>query len=640
MSKAQPTQIEKLIHKIFVDLDVPSVLSDGEGNILWFNKSFNSFFHNNNKQLKKIDEICSCDAIVLLAASKLEADRFIISSFRIDEKNILLMIENKPEADFQISFSDFQKDFEKVFKSLLSAEDRGQLYNDFLSTLLVNTYSDVSILIVLKEKQQEFFFYDPYELLNETDKVETSVAVNIPFLQKWFEVHNTPLVPEATTAQLFADFKNTLGMGVICFAPVIYDGKLLAIDCVAKNGNHYSENELKIAGYFSNFLSYGINAFNTRELNKQFHEKLAHQQKLETIGKLASGVAHDFSNILSTIFGSVAILKKKAGGETEFLRLIDNIETSAARAKELTKGLLSYGKPPGKNKEVVHPESIVEEIVRVVQQTFPKRIQLELDVADNLCEIYANSTQIYQVALNLVVNARDAIEGDGIISIKVENFSLATLHDPVYYFLSPGKYLRFSVTDTGKGISPENLNKIFDPYFSTKESEGGTGLGLYVSFGIIKSHDGYLDVHSDVGRETRFDIYLPAYEPAKTETSKDGEKIILLADDEVLLQDLLAEILESYNYTVVKVQDGKEVLRVLTEEIKIDLLILDYNMPVMDGVKCLQEIRKLGIDIPVIFSTGSLGIAERADLSTLNINALLAKPYDFNSMLTMIRELI
>lgn len=630
----------QLIHKVFVDLEIPSLICDAEGNILWVNKSFNSLFHLGKDQLKNVKELCDCEVSELLNSKKSDYDKFVISSLQLDEKNYLLVIENKAEVEFQLSFETFQKDFEKVFKSLLSAESREQLYNDFLSTLLVDTYSDISMLIILKEKQKEFFFYDPYELLNETDKVETSVAVNIPFLIKWFEVHNSPLIPDGTTSQLFKEFKNTVAMNVICFAPVIYDGNLLALAIVAKNGNRYSESELKIAGYFSNFLSYGINAFNSRELNSQFQEKLAHQQKLETIGKLASGVAHDFSNILSTIFGSVAILKKKAGAEAELLRLIDNIEVSAARAKELTKGLLTYGKPPSKNKDIVYPESIVEEIMRVVQQTFPARIKLEVNVDDNVFDIFANSTQIYQVILNLIMNAKDAVEGNGVITLSIKNFIHSTLHDPVYYYLNTGKYVKFTVSDTGKGISTENINKIFDPYFSTKDAEGGTGLGLYVSFGIVKAHEGYFDVHSEVDKGTRFDIYLPAYEPERSEPSRDGEKIILLADDEILLQDLLAEILESYNYTVVKVQDGKEVLRVLTEEIKIDLLILDFNMPEMNGIDCLAEIRKLGIDVPVIFSTGSLGIAEKTDLSPLRINAMLAKPYDFNSMLSLIKELI
>lgn len=639
-NKQSQNQTEQLVHKIFVDLEIPSVICDEEGKIIWFNKSFNSYFHDEKNQLKNVTEICSCELNELLNANRFNADKFIISTFPFEQKKYLLTIENRLKSDFELSFSTFQKDFEKIFKSLLSAESKEQLYNDFLSTLLVNTYSDISLLIILRDKQKEFFFYDPYELLNETDKVETSVAVNIPFLIKWFEVHNSPLIPEGTTAQLFKELKNSLAMGIICFAPVLYDDKLLAIACIAKNGDVYSDSELKIAGYFSSFLSYGINAFSSRELNNQFQEKLAHQQKLETIGKLASGVAHDFSNILSTIFGSVAILKKKAGTETELLRLIDNIEVSAARAKELTKGLLTYGKPPGKNKEVIHPEPIVEEIVRVVQQTFPARIRFEVNVDENLFDLFANSTQIYQVILNLVVNARDAIEGDGTIILSVSNFIHSTVQDPVYYFLNPGKYVRFSVVDSGKGISSENLNKIFDPYFSTKETEGGTGLGLYVSFGIVKAHEGFFDVQSETGKGTHFDIFLPAYEAAKTQTSRDGEKIILLADDEILLLDLLAEILESYDYTVVKVQNGKEVLRVLTEEIKIDLLIIDYNMPEMDGIVCLREIRKLGIDIPVIFSTGSLGITKEVDLSPLKINALLAKPYDFNSMLSLIKDLI
>jgi CheY-like chemotaxis protein len=200
--------------------------------------------------------------------------------------------------------------------------------------------------------------------------------------------------------------------------------------------------------------------------------------------------------------------------------------------------------------------------------------------------------------------------------------------------------LYFSVSDSGTGIKEENLQRIFDPYFSTKEKETGSGLGLYVAYGIIKAHQGHIDVTSAENEGTTFEVFIPAYEPASFEKSAFSNKIILLADDEIMLRDLLAELLESSDYSVIRVQSGVEALKVLTEEIKVDLLIIDYNMPEMNGIECLKKIKELGIRMPVILSSGSLSFAEDLDMQELGVSSLLTKPYEFDTMLTTIQKLI
>jgi len=206
--------------------------------------------------------------------------------------------------------------------------------------------------------------------------------------------------------------------------------------------------------------------------------------------------------------------------------------------------------------------------------------------------------------------------------------------------LNIGNYVRFSVKDSGAGIEEKNLTKIFDPYFSTKSKDTGSGLGLYVSYGIIKAHNGFIDVSSKLGTGTTFDVYIPAFEPPKEIKAEPSEKIILLADDEVMLGDLLAELLETNGYSVIKVTSGKEVLRILTEEIKVDLAIVDYNMPEMSGLETIAEIRKLNLNIPIILSSGSTWVENDSELLKYHINSQIQKPYEFETMLSTIQKLI
>jgi len=374
-------------------------------------------------------------------------------------------------------------------------------------------------------------------------------------------------------------------------------------------------------------------------LNAALESRLLQAQKLETIGKLSSGMAHDFGNLLSSIFGSVNLLRKRVDQNESVQKLIDNIENCSVRARDLTKGLLSFGKPTPKRKELVKPHQLLSEITKIITQTFPKAIAFNEEIDDKLYDMVGNSTEIYQVLLNLCVNAKEAIDGKGEIKIIANNITIDKENQVYFPLLNIGNYVRFSVKDSGAGIEEKNLTKIFDPYFSTKSKDTGSGLGLYVSYGIIKAHNGFIDVSSKLGTGTTFDVYIPAFEPPKEIKAEPSEKIILLADDEVMLGDLLAELLETNGYSVIKVTSGKEVLRILTEEIKVDLAIVDYNMPEMSGLETIAEIRKLNLNIPIILSSGSTWVEDDSELLKYHINSQIQKPYEFETMLSTIQKL-
>jgi CheY-like chemotaxis protein len=242
--------------------------------------------------------------------------------------------------------------------------------------------------------------------------------------------------------------------------------------------------------------------------------------------------------------------------------------------------------------------------------------------------------------LNLCVNAKEAIEGKGSIKLKASNIKIDEQNIFKYPLLNNGNYVHFSVSDNGAGIDEKNIQRIFDPYFSTKIKETGSGLGLYVTYGIIKAHNGHIEVSSILDGGTTFDVFLPSFEPTASEKLTIADKIILLVDDEIMLRDLLAEMLESNGYNVIKVGSGMEAIRVLTEEIKVDLVIIDYNMPEMNGLETTSKIRELKLKMPIILSSGSMGLEEKIDMREAGITATLTKPYEFDTMFTTIQKLI
>ncbi len=429
------------------------------------------------------------------------------------------------------------------------------------------------------------------------------------------------------------------GAKTLLVSPCFFDDSLEA--SLILGGRHsYNKIEINLVEQLASFLSFSINSIRVRELNQTLESKLMQSQKFETIGKLSSGMAHDFNNLLSSIFGSLDLLKKRITPSENVTKLLDNIESCSIRARELTKGLLSYGKPTPKMKEAIRPNKLLTELTKVVTQTFPKRITLKTEIEENLRDIMGNSTEIYQVLLNLCVNAKEAIDGNGIIKITAKNITINNDNSSEFPLLEKGNYVEFLVGDSGSGIDEDNLQKIFDPYFSTKQKDTGSGLGLYVTYGIVKAHNGHIEVSSEPNVGTEFDIYIPAYEESSQEQTGLKEKIILLVDDEEMLRDLLADLLESKGFSVVKVSSSIEALRILTEEIKVDLVVIDYNMPEMNGIECAGKIRELNFNIPIILSTGSLSVEENFDSEKSGINRLLSKPYEFKTMLATIEELM
>jgi len=488
--------------------------------------------------------------------------------------------------------------------------------------------------------KNDFLFYDPDDQIKNKSDAEKSIYSDFSFINKWLHLNKKSLIAQNQQNNIGFNLTGILNCESLIISPCFFEEDLLATILVGKTTGKYSAFEINIVEQLSALLSFAISNLKTKELNTALENRLLQAQKLETIGKLSSGMAHDFSNLLSSIFGSLNLLRKRVPDNDDTKRLIDNIENCSIRARDLTKGLLSFGKPTPKRKELVKPNLLINEISKVIAQTFPKTISFEEISQKNLYDVLGNGTEIYQILLNLCVNAKEANNEKGTIKLSAENITIDDKNIVNHPLLEKGNYVCISVEDDGEGIDEKNLQKIFDPYFSTKTKEQGSGLGLYVSYGIIKAHKGLIDVTSELNVGTRFDVYLPSYEPLKVKKPASADKIILLADDEEMLSDLLAELLESSDYNVIKVSSGKEALRVLTEEIKVDLAIIDYNMPELSGLETIKEIRKLKFNLPVILSSGAPEKLDGIDLNNYKISSSIQKPYEFETMLSTIQELI
>jgi signal transduction histidine kinase/CheY-like chemotaxis protein len=655
--------IRKYKSKELLEIQTASVaLTDRTFKIFWFNKSFKkdigsgkikgvslkSLFNINTPEEKTI--LSSAKSFVVPLADKNK--NIIITPLFSQSKKVVdaYFIEMLPllDSDYQRSADKeklrrnlvFQNELQSILLLLVKEKSIKEIAEEILSRSVSVTNSDFGVIVFHKKEEVESFLYnDNSNLISDKDEIEKSIKYNSPFINKWLDLNRRPL--------LALNHHNNIGFGLtqvfncesLCISPCYFEDILYAKILVGKKTGTFSSLDISDLEQFSILLSFTISHIDTRELNAALESRLLQAQKLETIGKLSSGMAHDFNNLLSSIFGSIHLLRNRVPDSESVSKLIDNIENCSVRARDLTKGLLSFGKPTAKRKEIVMPNFLLSEIAKVVSQTFPSSITLEEKIDNGLHNIIGNGTEIYQILLNLCVNAKESIEGNGKIVLSASNVLVDDTNIINYPLLDRGKYVRFSVSDTGTGIDEENLSKIFDPYFSTKKKDTGSGLGLYVTYGIIKAHKGHIDVTSRKGAGTTFDVYLPVFEPQKSEQSKETDKIIMLADDEEMLSDLLAEMLESSGYYVIKVKSGDEVITVLTEELKVDLLIIDYNMPVMNGLDCIARIRSLNFKLPVILSTGSISFDDE-DLQRYKVSKKIMKPYEFDTMLNSIKQLI
>jgi two-component system cell cycle sensor histidine kinase/response regulator CckA len=373
---------------------------------------------------------------------------------------------------------------------------------------------------------------------------------------------------------------------------------------------------------------------------KKLETQLLRAQRLESIGTLASGVAHDLNNILTPILVCAQSLQSGPANE-DVKSLASLMEMSAKRGASIVKQVLTFARGVEGERVRIKPSHLIEEMIDIARKTFPKSIEINSRYPEDLWSIQSDPTQLHQVLLNLSVNARDAMPHGGSLIIAAENFDV----DEDYASTTPGAkagpHVLLRVSDTGSGMPREVIDKIFDPFFTTKELGKGTGLGLSTAFGIVKSHGGFISVDSEVGRGTTFKIFLPAQlkelprESGMTPESLKGHgELVLLVDDEANILRVTKMALENRNYHVVSASDGREALKIFSEQSdSIKAVLTDMGLPHMDGVALAREIKKIKPDTALIASTGQGEHTNVAELQPLGVVNFLTKPYDTGELL-------
>ncbi len=408
---------------------------------------------------------------------------------------------------------------------------------------------------------------------------------------------------------------------------------------------------------------------------KQLEHQFLRAQRLESLGTLASGIAHDMNNVLTPILAASQILPLRLKNlDDRSKSLLQMLEESAKRGTNLVQQILSFARGSDGGRTSVQIRHILSEVVRVARQTFHKSISIELNLATvDLWPISGDATQLQQVLMNLMVNARDAMPDGGTLTLAAENLVLDENYARMNIDAKVSPYVVLTISDTGTGIPPEILDRIFEPFFTTKAPGKGTGLGLSTTVGIIKSHGGFVNTYSDLGQGTCFQIYLPAEESLVTETAiatlelphGNGE-LVLVADDEVSVREIVKASLEAYNYRVITANDGIEAIAIYARQRSvIKFILLDLMMPSLDIASTIRALQRIALDwsnglpsglshsLPEETSGISFGNASRTraaalaivvmsglstseqikNMSDVKVQAFLAKPFTIQALL-------
>jgi PAS domain S-box-containing protein len=380
---------------------------------------------------------------------------------------------------------------------------------------------------------------------------------------------------------------------------------------------------------------------------KRRDEQLIRSQRMESIGTLASGVAHDLNNILAPILMAASILHDLVPQEAR--AFTSAIEKSAQRGADIVKQVLTFARGIAGERINLQPRSLIKEVEEIVNGTFPKSITVRNSASNDLWTISGDSTQLHQVLLNLCINARDAMPEGGSLSMDAQNKVLNICDVEIHPDAKAGNYVVMSVADTGMGISPEIIEKIFDPFFTTKEVGKGTGLGLSTVMGIAKSHGGFVKVYSESGKGSTFHIYLPATPgqqpesrlPAKPALQSGNGEWILLVDDEDAIRTMTGIALKANGYNVLAAKDGIEALTIYAQYLnKIAVVLTDLMMPLLDGVKLTRALKEMNGDVAVIAATGQPDEVREMELEQLGVKMILQKPYSTARLLDALHHTI
>ncbi len=410
----------------------------------------------------------------------------------------------------------------------------------------------------------------------------------------------------------------------------------------------FSDEDIKLFEILAERAGFELENIRRQREKEALQEQLFQAQKMEAIGTLAGGIAHDFNNLLGGILGYASYGKMLLPENHTVYRHLEVIETSAERAAQLVQQMLGFSRGGKYEVKRVNCNMVVEEVVKLLSRTIDKSISIETRLCPDLAPVLADMVQIQQVALNMCINARDAMPHGGRLLLETENVRLDQVYARKHLGAVPGEYVLMSISDTGTGMDPEVKKRIFEPFFTTKEKGKGTGLGLAMVYGIVKNHGGYVNFYSEKDMGTRFNVYLPVAEEgaddipaARQKTMPGGKETILLIDDEEVIRDLGKEVLETLGYNVLVAIDGAEALEIYErDKARIDLVILDIVMPRVGGKKTFAALKTIQPSVRVILSSGYSINGEAQDILSAGAQAFIQKPYRIDELSAVIRRVL
>jgi two-component system cell cycle sensor histidine kinase/response regulator CckA len=386
---------------------------------------------------------------------------------------------------------------------------------------------------------------------------------------------------------------------------------------------------------------------NTDVTEKARLESLAlRAQRLESIGALASGIAHDLNNVLAPILMALHTLQQRFTDEGS-QRWLTLIHKSAERGRDLIDQVLSFAKGAEGERTPLQISHIIKDISKILQETLPKNIELQLVLPEGLWMVIGDTTQLHQLLMNLCINARDAMPDGGQLLIKVRNRFLVEEEERLVSNPHQKQYIRITVADTGVGISPEIIDRVFDPFFTTKEKGQGSGLGLSTVQGIVRGHGGYVNVISQLGKGTQFKIYLPAQDIAIADPIEEQPQIlptgngelIMVIDDEADIREITTRTLESNGYRVIAAKDGREAVELYQNEAdNIHLVLTDMVMPNLDGPGTIRALMEINPGVRIVATSGVKTTGKLAEATEVGAKTFLPKPYTADKLLTVIAE--
>lgn len=381
---------------------------------------------------------------------------------------------------------------------------------------------------------------------------------------------------------------------------------------------------------------------------KRMESQFLRAQRMESIGTLAGGIAHDLNNVLSPILMAIDMLQLKTTDEAS-RKWLDVLRTNAERGGNMVRQVLSFARGVEGERVALQPKHLIKEIVKILRETLPKSIEINFQIPKDLWIISADATQIHQVLMNLCVNARDAMPEGGSISIRADNVFLDENYARMHLEAKPGRFVMISVSDTGPGMPAEVQSRIFEPFFTTKEMTKGTGLGLSTALTIVKSHGGFINVYSELHKGSQFTLYIPALDTPgaidaaalQTDLPLGNGELILVVDDEESIREITRGTLETFGYNVLTASDGTEALAFYADKKnEIAVVLTDMVMPFMDGPATIRALQRMNPKVRIIAASG-LGAGQHAGEGALEgVAVFLNKPYTAEKLLKTLAQVL